>query len=110
MDFWDRMKNALEKGLEGSKDLLVKVRDRTQDLGERGVLRLEILQLENQAEKLVGKLGARCYEALVTERRELIDRETDGVSELIGEIDALHERIREKEAAIELASRKEGSE
>ena len=92
MDFWDRMKNALEKGLEGSKDLLGKVKDRTQDLGERGVLRIEILQLENLAEKLVGKLGARCYEALITE------------------IDKIHEKIREKEAAIELATRKESGE
>ena len=110
MDFWDRMKNALEKGLEGSKDLLGKVKDRTQDLGERGVLRIEILQLENQAEKLVGKLGARCYEALITEKRELIDRDTEGVSDLITEIDKIHEKIREKEAAIELATRKESGE
>jgi hypothetical protein len=110
VDFWDRMKNALEKGLEGSKEILTKVRDRTQDLGERGVLRLEILQLENQAEKLVGQLGARCYEALVTEQRELIDRDTEGVGELIAGIDGLREKIREKEAAIELASRKESGE
>lgn len=108
MDFWDRMKNALDKGLQGSRDLLSKARDRAQDLGERGVLRFEILQLENQAESLVGKLGARAYEALITEKRERIDRETDGVRELIAEIDAIHERIREKEAALELAKRKDG--
>lgn len=109
MDFWDRMKNAMEKGLEGSRDLLGKARDRAQDLGERGVLRLEIMQLENQAEKLIGKLGTRAYEALVTEGRMQIDKETEGIEELIGEIDGVRERIREKEAALELASREESA-
>ena len=110
MEFWDRMKNAMEKGLEGSRDLLGKAKDRAQDLGERGVLRLEIMQLENQAEKQIAKLGARAYEALVTEQRMQIDKETEGISELIAEIDRIRETIREKEAALEIASRKESAE
>lgn len=110
MDFWDRMKNTLEKGLEGSRDLLTKAKDRAQDLGERGVLRLEIMQLENQAEKLIAKLGTRAYEALVTEQRLQIDKQTEGVAELIEQIDEVHQKIREKEAALELAMRKEAGE
>ena len=108
MDFWERMKNAMEKGLEGSKELLAKAKERTQELGERGVLRLEILQLENQAEKLTGKLGARVYEALVKERRMQVDRDTEGVSQLMTDIEGIHARIGEKEAALELAMRREG--
>ncbi|MFW6232379.1 MAG: hypothetical protein ACOC37_04925 [Spirochaetota bacterium] len=110
MDFWDRMKNTMDKGLEGSRELLGKAKDRAQDLGERGVLRLEIMQLENQAEKLVGKLGTRTYEALVTEQRVQIDKQTEGISELIEEIDEVHQKIREKEAALEIAMRKEQGE
>lgn len=108
MDFWDRMKNAMEKGLEGSRELLGKAKDRAQDLGERGVLRLEIMQLENQAEKLIGQLGTRTYEALVTEQRLRIDKQTEGIAELIAQIDEIHERVREKEAALEIAMRREG--
>jgi transposase len=107
MDFWDRMKNAMEKGLDSSRDVLAKAKDRAQDLGERGVLRLEIMQLENQAEKLIGKLGTRTYEALVSENRMQIDKQTEGISELIRQIDDVHARIREKEAALEIAMRKE---
>lgn len=107
MDFWDRMKTTLEKGLEGSRELLAKAKERTQELGERGVLRIEIMQLENQAEKLIAKLGTRTYEALVTEHQASVDRQTDGVAPLIDEVDKLHARIREKEAALELAARKE---
>ncbi|MFW6312587.1 MAG: hypothetical protein ACOC2N_01720 [Spirochaetota bacterium] len=110
MDFWDRMRNAMDKGLEGSKDLFGKARDRAQDLGERGVLRLEIMQLENQAEKLIGKLGTRTYEALVTESRPQIDKQTDGIAGLISEIDEVRARIREKEAALAIAVRNESGE
>src|SRR6056297_993075 len=110
MDFCDRMKNAMDKGLDGSKDLLGKAKDRAQDLGERGVLRFEIMQLENQAEKLIGKLGARAYEALVTESRPQIDRQTEGIAQLIGEIDEVRAKIREKEAALEIANRNESGE
>ena len=107
MDFWDRMKNAMEKGLDGSRDLLGRAKDRAQDLGERGVLRLEIMQLENQAEKLIAQLGTRTYEALVSEQRMQVDRQTEGVTELIDEIDEVRAKIREKEAALELAMRRE---
>jgi hypothetical protein len=110
MDFWDRMRIGMEKGLEGSRDLLGKARDRAQDLGERGVLRIEIMQLENQAEKLMGKLGARAYEALVKERRDRVDIQTEGISPIIHEIDEVRERIRAKELALEIAASKERGE
>jgi hypothetical protein len=107
MDFWDRVKNAMDKGLEGSRDLLSSLKERTQDLGERGVLRLEIAQLENQAEKLLGKLGTRSYEALVTEGLPEITTSTPGISEIIAEIDTVRTQIGEKEAALDLAKRKD---
>ena len=110
MDFWDRMRIGMEKGLEGSRDLLGKARDRAQDLGERGVLRIEIMQLENQAEKLMGKLGARAYEALVKERLDRVDIQTEGISPIIHEIDEVRERIRAKELALEIAASKERGE
>jgi hypothetical protein len=109
MDFWDRVKSAMDKGLEGSKELLSKAKDRTQELGERGVLRVEIMQLENQAEKLLGQLGTRAYEALVTEGHDSITTSTDGVSEVIAKIDDVRQQIGEKEAALELAKKKESS-
>lgn len=110
MDFWDRMKNAMDKGLEGSRDLFGRAKDRAQDLGERGVLRLEIMQLENQAEKLIAKLGTRTYEALVSEQRMQVDKDTEGVSELIEQIDDVRAKIREKEAALEIAMRREAGD
>ncbi len=107
MDFWERMSTAFDRGLDKSKDLLGKARDRAQDMGERGVLRYEIMQLEDQAEKLVAKLGAVTYELLVTEGNDSISRESEGIQELIQEIDGVQTRIREKESSLELAKRKQ---
>ena len=107
MDFWDRVKTTIDKGLEGSRDMLGRARDTAQDLGERGVLRVEILQLENQAEKLVGKLGAVAFEALVVEKQDQLTKDGAGVPELIDEINDVQARIKEKERLLELAKRKE---
>ena len=110
MDFWDRVKSTMDKGLDGSRDLLGKAKERTQELGERGVLRVEIMQLENQAEKLLGQLGTRAYEALVKEGFDQISTSTSGISELIAKIDDVQSQITQKEAALELAKRKESGE
>ena len=110
MDFWDRVKTTIDKGLESSRDVLSRARDTAQDFGERGVLRVEILQLENQAEKLVGKLGAVAFEILVLEDQKQLTTETPGARELIDEINDVRTRIKEKEGLLELAKRKETGE
>ena len=107
MEFWDRVKTTIDKGLEGSRDVLGRARDKAQDLGERGVLRVEILQLENQAEKLVGKLGAVAYEILVVDGQDQLTKDAAGVRNLIDEINDVQVRIKEKEGLLELAKRKE---
>ena len=110
MDFWDRVKTTIDKGLEGSREILGRARDKAQDLGERGVLRVEILQLENQAEKLVSKLGAVAFEALVVNKQEQLTTESAGVREVLDEINDVRARIKEKEDLLELAKRKESGE
>ncbi len=107
MDFWDRVKTTIDKGLDNSRDVLARARDTAQDLGERGVLRVEIMQLENQAEKLVGKLGAVAFETLVVQKRDQLTKDADDVRGLIEEINDVQVRIKEKEGLLELAKRKE---
>ena len=107
MDFWDRVKTTIDKGLDSSREVLGRARDTAQDLGERGVLRVEIMQLENQAEKLVGKLGAVAFETLVVEKQDQLTKDAGGVRELIEEINSVQTRIKEKERLLELAKRKE---
>ncbi len=100
MEFTERMKHLFDRGLDSSRDLFSKARDKTKDLGEKGVLKFEIKQLESQAEKLMAKLGTRCYEALTKEGSDSVQISTSGVHDLIAEIDQVETRIREKEAKL----------
>jgi len=110
MEFWDRVKSAIDKGVEGSRDLLGRARDRAQDLGERGVLRVEIVQLENQAEKLVGQLGAVAYESFIVEKKVQLASDDPAVKEVLDQINDVKTKITEKEGQLELARRKEGTD
>lgn len=100
MELWDRVSNALDKGFQTSKELFEKAGDRARDLGERGVVRFEIMQLENQVEKLIGKLGARAYELFIKEGKSSVTKSSAGVKDLLEEIAQLEARITEKESTL----------
>ena len=57
MSFWDRFKTAAATGLKASKKLLDKAGDAARDLGEQGILRLEIRELENKVKETLKELG-----------------------------------------------------
>ena len=100
MDFWTRMRETLDKGLDTSRDLYSRAREKAQDLTDRGILRFEINQLETEAEKLIAKLGSRTFEVLVHEGQNTLSRKTPGVHELIDEIEAVQARVKDKEASL----------
>ena len=100
MDFMQKLQEGLNKGLSVSRDLLGKAKDKAQELGEKGVLKVEIMQLEDQAGKLVGKLGAHVFEAF-SGGKEVLER-TEEVSALIKEIEEVKNQIEEKERQIKL--------
>ena len=104
MAFIDRMKELLDQGVTASKDLASKAGAKAQDLGERGVLMLEIRQLESQAQKLIGRLGAEAYQSFTERGEETISAESAPIKALLSEISAARESIENKEA--ELQSRK----
>ncbi len=100
MELWDRMSNALDKSFQTSKELFEKAGDRARDLGERGVVRFEIMQLESQVEKLIGKLGARAYELFIKEGKASVTKTSAGVKDLLEQISDLEARVTEKESAL----------
>ncbi len=98
MDFWDRVRNTVDKGIDNSRGFFGKAQERARDLSERGILRFEIMQLESRVEKLTAKLGARAYEVLSKEGKNTISRKTPGVKDIISEIEDIEKRVHEKEA------------
>jgi hypothetical protein len=98
------MRDLLEQGVAASKGFAVKAGAKAQDLGERGILMLETKQLEGQAQKLIGRLGAEAYRLFVDEDRPEITRDSAVIGGILSEIARVRDTIEKKEA--ELRARK----
>ncbi|MDR3192811.1 MAG: hypothetical protein LBT87_07075 [Treponema sp.] len=97
MAFSDRLKDIFEQGLAVSKDFAVKAGAKAQDLGERGVLILEIKQLEGQAQKLVSRLGAETYRIFVEQGQKFASAEDPVIKSLLDELASVKEAIEKRE-------------
>jgi hypothetical protein len=97
MSFWDRMQKIVNDGLEASREMLNKAREKAQDLGEMGILKYEISQLEKQAEKNFLLLGSRVYEILVEKQETTIKSDNQDVKAIIQEILDIKKKIEDKE-------------
>jgi hypothetical protein len=64
-----------------------------------GVLKVEVVQLRSQAEKLTAQLGAEAYAALAERKEPSLAADSPAVRELLGLIADIGRRVEEKEAA-----------
>ena len=106
MAFSDRMKEMLEQGLAASKDFAVKAGAKAQDLGEQGILMLEIKQLESQAQKLIGRLGNEAYRVFVETDQGTLERDTIEVKSILTELSRVRDTIEKKDAELKLKKTK----
>ena len=106
MTFTERMKELLDQGVAVSKDLALKAGAKAQDLGERGVLMVEIKQLESQAQKLVGRLGTEAYQTFTERGEDTLSADSAAVKSILTEIAAIRESIERKEADLKLRKTK----
>ncbi|HUZ16934.1 MAG TPA: hypothetical protein VMV68_01005 [Spirochaetia bacterium] len=100
MDFIEKVQSTLTQGLESSRELFGKAREKAKDLGEKGVLHFEVMQLERQAADLMGKLGTRVFDVLNVQKQNTVSAKTEGVKELIQEIENVRKLIEQKEAEL----------
>jgi hypothetical protein len=98
------MKEMLDQGLTASKEFAVKAGAKAQDLGERGILMLEIKQLESQAQKLLARMGNEAYIAFTERDQSSINRDTVEIRTILDELAVIKDAIEKKEA--DLKSRK----
>ena len=106
MTFSERMKEMLDQGVTASKEFAVKAGAKAQDLGERGVLMLEIRQLEGQAQKLIGRLGAEAYQTFTEKGRKTLSVDSAPVKSLLAEIATIRASIEQKEAELKMRKSK----
>lgn len=107
MDFWTRMRKAVDKGLSVSRDWLGKAGDAARDLGEKGVLRLEIRELEAKSKDLLLKLGTYTYEQLGREKKASITAKNQEVQAVLTELLSIEEQVQNREQKIEALNRQE---
>ena len=106
MTFSERMRELLDQGVAASKEFAVKAGAKAQDLGERGVLMVEIKQLESQAQKLVGRLGAEVYQTFAERGEQTISADSTPVKTLLSDIATIRESIERKETELKLRKNK----
>ena len=103
MDFMSRMKQTLDKSVEVSKDFLGKAGDAAKDLGEKGVLRLEIRELEGRAKKEFSKLGQLTYQTFVKEEKASITSKNQELTAILEEIRHIEAEIDKREEQLKKA-------
>lgn len=107
MDFSEKMRNLVDQGIKASKDLVRQAGDKAQQWGEMGVLKLEIIQLRAQAEKLSARLGAEVYAVLVEKGQKTVGKDSPAIRETIDRIEELKAVIEQKEEKFSKAGGKE---
>jgi len=100
MTFSERMRELIDQGMAASKGLASKAGAKAQSLGERGVLMLEIKQLEGQAQRLLGRLGNEAYRAFTERGQESLGRDSPEVRVMLAEIAEVRVSVERKEAEL----------
>jgi hypothetical protein len=100
MSLWERIESAMIQGIDSSKTVLGKAKERAKDLSERGVLKFDVMQLERQSMRLMSKLGNEVYEAFQKHGKQSVSQGTAGIKELVAELAELERRISEKDEAL----------
>jgi hypothetical protein len=95
------MKELVDQGAQASKEFLSKAGAKAQDLGERGVITLEIKQLENQGRKLLERLGNEVYRILAEEAAESVRPSDPAVSDILADLGTVKASIDKRETELE---------
>ncbi|MCF7927600.1 MAG: hypothetical protein K9L68_00805 [Spirochaetales bacterium] len=92
MRFFNVIQDALDQGIEASRLFVDKAKERTLVLGDRGVVRMEIMQLRHEVQKMLSDLGAQVYRVSNSGEDLSITLEHE---ELAKRIKALREKVKE---------------
>ena len=95
MGIWDKMEQLIGQGLNSSRELFSRAKDKAQELGEVGLLKYEIAQLQKHAESLFARLGMAVYDRLAVKGQATVSKEA--VKELLADLQDIKRRIEQKE-------------
>jgi hypothetical protein len=100
MTFSERMKELLDQGVAASKEFALKAGAKAQELGEQGILMVEIKRLEGQAERLLSRLGNEAYKAFAERNQDNLNKDELEIASLLNDLGKIRESIEQKEAEL----------
>lgn len=100
--FSEKMMDLLDQGMAASKEFAIKAGAKAHDLGERGILMVEIKQLENRAKKLFGHLGNEVYRTFAEQNKDSVDRNTPEIQTIMEDISRLKDALEQKESELKI--------
>jgi hypothetical protein len=88
MTFSERMRGIIHRGAADAKDL-----------GSMGLMKLELMKLQSEAEKLMAKLGNEVFASLVESNHATVSRDSPSISEILKKIESVRAQrdLKEKE-------------
>lgn len=105
MDFFERMKQVMSQGVETTRKGMEQAADKARELGEKGVLKYEIMRLEKDVERRFALLGSQVYRLLSQSGQATISGGTPEVKDLVAEVKDLQKKIEDKEKALAAVGR-----
>ncbi len=96
MDFFDKMKDFIDKGIEVSKEALIKAGSKVQDLGDKGVTKIETVQLQHKVEKEFSLLGLQVWDVLCQQKEGSIQSNDARISGIMDEIARLKTELEKR--------------
>ena len=97
MTFSEKMQGIINKGVAASRDLAYRASEKAKDLSAMGIVKLDIMQLQSHAEKLIAKLGNEVYRMLVDAKQTTVSRDSPLIRDTLKEIEDLRMKIELKE-------------
>lgn len=96
-----KVEEGLKSGVDSSKRLFDRAKERARDIGDYSVLSLEIRQLQARHDDLVSRLGSSVFHLLVEEGRGSISSRTIELRDMLAELEDVSTRLAEKREALQ---------
>ncbi len=100
MDWQKKIDKGINEGLDVSKKLIDKAKDKAKKLGDQSLLAFEIKELEREDAQLVKELGNIVYTLFIDGERSSVSTRTAEIKPLLKRMKDVRESLAEKRALL----------
>jgi hypothetical protein len=107
MGFSEQMKEIMQKSFESTKSFLAKAAEKAKEVGEKGIIRYELNELEKEAENKFALIGSEVYSLLIEKKQHTISKNTPEIKDVLEELKKLEELMLKKQAELDVIDKDE---